>query len=218
MKKEMESGNYEKWCEQWREKFLKMDVEELKARLPELKDEGDYLTIAHFGREFAIGKADGTIKPLKDEEPVSNYEKLDIYTLFGYVSPGAHFQDDWVSFDKLKDMGPFFPAFQKGIIQPFARMFQGHTQKLEAAFRKLNGVKLPWSDVGYELRAFACIPIRFLFWEGDEEFPAQANVLFDASATDFIHGESIVTIASVGLDKIVRAAGVQRDRSAFSVF
>ena len=76
-------------------------------------------------------------------------------------------------------------------------------------------MKLPWSDVGYELRA---IPIRFLFWEGDEEFPAQANVLFDAGATDFIHGESVVTIASVGLDKIVRAAGVRRDRSAFPLF
>ncbi len=25
-----ETNNYEKWCEQWREKFLKMDQEEVK--------------------------------------------------------------------------------------------------------------------------------------------------------------------------------------------
>lgn len=79
-------------------------------------------------------------------------------------------------------------------------------------------MKQPWSDVGYELRAFACIPIRFLFWEGDEEFPAQANVLFDAGATDFIHGESVVPIASVGLDKIVRAAGPERVSRVLNVF
>ena len=36
-----ETNNYEKWCEQWREKFLQMDQEELKKRLPELKEEGD---------------------------------------------------------------------------------------------------------------------------------------------------------------------------------
>lgn len=218
MKKEMESGNYEKWCEQWREKFKKLDIEELKVRLPELKDEGGHLTIEHFGRKFAIQKESGNIEALEDEEAVSCYEKLDIYTLFGYVSSEACFQDDWVSFDKLKDMAPFYPAFQKGIIQPFARMFHGHVKELAGAFQKLNGRKLSWSDVGYELQAFGCIPIRFLFWEGDDEFPAQANVLFDASATDFIHGESIVTIASVGLDKIVRAAGVQPDRSMFPVF
>ena len=66
----------------------------------------------------------------------------------------------------------------------------------------LGGKKLPWSDMGYELSAFECIPVRFLFWEGDEEFPAQGNLLFDAGVTDFIHGESIVTIASVGLSRL----------------
>ena len=41
-----ETNNYEKWCEQWREKFLQMDQEELKKRLPELKEEGNWLTIS----------------------------------------------------------------------------------------------------------------------------------------------------------------------------
>ena len=36
-----ETNNYEKWCEQWREKFLQIDQEELKKRLPELKEEGN---------------------------------------------------------------------------------------------------------------------------------------------------------------------------------
>ena len=70
-------------------------------------------------------------------------------------------------------------------------------------------------DMGYELSAFQCIPVRFLFWEGDEEFPAQGNLLFDAGATDFIHGESIVTIASVGLSRLAAAAGVPMDSAAF---
>ena len=81
-----------------------------------------------------------------------------------------------------------------------------------------NGKKLPWSDAGYELKAFECIPVRFLFWDGDDEFPAQGNVLFDASATDFIHGESVVTIAAIGLDRIAKFAGVPLDRSTFPIF
>ena len=35
-----ETNNYEKWCEQWREKFLKMDQEELKKRLPSGRKKG----------------------------------------------------------------------------------------------------------------------------------------------------------------------------------
>ena len=70
--------------------------------------------------------------------------------------------------------------------------------------------------LGY--KAFECIPVRFLFWEGDEEFPAQGNILFDASATDFIHGESVVTIAVIGLMRLANLAGIAMDRSAFPVF
>ena len=32
-----ETNNYEKWCEQWREKFLKMDQEELKKKAVGIK-------------------------------------------------------------------------------------------------------------------------------------------------------------------------------------
>lgn len=162
--------------------------------------------------------AGGRIIALEDQDPVTCYERLNVYTLFGYVSPLAHYKDEWVRFDRLKDTSPFSKAFQEGVIEPFSRMFSGHAEELSRACERLGGKKLPWSDAGYELNAFACIPVRFLFWEGDDEFPAQGNVLFDASATDFIHGESVVTIAAVGLDRIVKLAGVPMDRSAFPIF
>ena len=212
------TNNYEKWCNQWREKFLKMDLKELQKRLPELKDEGDRLTITHFGRRLGIRKGDGQIMALDDQEPVTCYEQLNVYTLFGYVSPKAYYKDQWVRFDQLKDTAPFSGAFEEGVIKPFLRMFGGRLPEFSRACVQLDGKRLPWSDAGYELKAFACIPVRFLLWEGDEEFPAQGNLLFDASATDFIHGESVVTIAAIGLCRLAGLAGITMDRSAFPVF
>ena len=213
-----ENNNYEKWCEEWRKIFLKLNQEELKKKLPELEEEGDWLLIRHFGRKLGVHKEDGTIEALEDQEPLTCYERLNVYTLFGYVSPLAHYKNEWVKFDKLKDTAPFAGAFRKGIIEPFSRMFVCHTKELAEACEKLGGTRLPWSDTGYELKAFECIPVRFLFWEGDEEFPAQGNILFDASATDFIHGESVVTIAVIGLMRLANLAGIAMDRSAFPVF
>ena len=54
--------------------------------------------------------------------------------------------------------------------EPFSRMFSGHVEELSKTCEKLGGKKLPWSDAGYELKAFECIPVRFLFWDGDDEF------------------------------------------------
>ena len=141
-----------------------------------------------------------------------------VYTLFGYVSPLARCKGEWVRFDQLKDTSPFSKAFQEGIIAPFSRMFSGRAKELSRACEQLGGKRLPWSDAGYELKAFECIPVRFLFWDGDEEFPAQGNVLFDVGATDFIHGESVVTIAGIGLYRIAKLAGVPMDPSAFPIF
>lgn len=155
------TNNYEKWCEQWREKFLKMDQKELKKRLPELKEEGDWLTLCHFGRKLGVHKENGKILAMEDHDPVTCYERLNVYTLFGYVSPLAHYKDDWVRFDRLKDTSPFAKAFQEGVIEPFSRMFSGHVKELSKACEKLDGKKLSWSDAGYELNAFACIPVRF---------------------------------------------------------
>lgn len=85
------------------------------------------------------------------------------------------------------------------------------------AFEKLGGKKIPFSDIGYQIDAFSCIPMRFLFWDEDDEFPAQANILFDKSATDFIHVESTVTIASVGIAMLTEAAGLMPSGSFFQV-
>ena len=56
--------------------------------------------------------------------------------------------------------------------------------------------------------SFACIPMRFLFWDADDEFPAQGNILFDYSVTDYIHVESTVSLAVDGLWRLAREAGL----------
>ena len=56
-----------------------------------------------------------------------------------------------------------------------------------------------------------------LFWDEDEEFEARASMLFDLGSTDFIHEESIVTIASVGVDRLIQVAGLNKASSRFDM-
>ena len=208
-------SNYEKNCQEWQERFRTMDQERLLEIIPGLCREGGDLTLYHFGEKFAVDAATGAIRSLESDAPVSATVRLNIYTLFGYASPLARFQDDWVPFQQLRNTGVFQTAYQKGILAPFVATFSGHTEKLRQALEAMGGRKLPCSDVGYQVEAFACIPLRVLFWEGDDEFPAQANLLFDRSATDFIHSESIVSIAMAGLYRLAKLAGLPLDRRAF---
>lgn len=210
-------SNYELVCQEWSCRFLEMDQELLFKRIPELTSEGEYLTLYHFGVKYGIEKSTGKIREMEGTAEVSPTLRLNIYTLLGYAKEGAALTGDWVPFQELKDARPFGPAFIKGNLLPFARTFSGHTQELISACEALGGLRLPYSDAGYQLKAFECIPVRFLFWDGDEEFPAQANILFDRGVTDFIHVESTVSIATAGLIRLSGLAGLSLDGRSFQM-
>ncbi|MGN0335085.1 MAG: DUF3786 domain-containing protein [Lachnospiraceae bacterium] len=210
------TSNYEQWIIEWKKRFLSLDQQNLLKKIPSLKTEGEFLTLYHFDRKFGVHKTTGEIVSLEDTEPVTQNIKLNIYTFFWYSSPVAFFMDDWVSFASLKSAGVFGPAFQTGIHEVLARTFAGHTSELSAALEAMGGHKLSVGDVGYEISAFHEIPMRIIFWDKDEEFPAQANLLFDRSASQYIHVESIVTIASVFLERLSSLSGLPLQGSSFN--
>lgn len=214
MKKPLVS-NYEKLCSEWALRFLDMDIPLLMNRLTELKLEGDYLTLRHFCRKLGVHLKNGRIFPMEDHYPVTHNEQLNVYTLLWYANPNASLSGEWLPFERLKNASPFGVAFKKGILLPFAETFSGQMDKLIEARDKLNGLPLSISDAGFELKGFECIPMRLYFWDEDDEFPAHANLLFDRSAADFIHVESIVTIAALGVRRIAETAGLTLSSSVF---
>ena len=206
--REEKISNYVKLCMEWADKFMKMDQEELRRRVPELKDENGFLAITHFGRKFGISKKDGSIHSLDGQSEPDTTEQLNIYTLLGYAKEGAFFMEKWVPFAELRNARPFAPAYKIGETDVFSATFSGHAKELRHALLSLRGRELPQGDVGYEIKAFECMPMRFYFWDADEEFEAQGNILFDYSATDFNHIESAVSIADVGIKRLAELAGV----------
>lgn len=204
----MESqSNYEKLCVQWAATIRNADFPRLCRLLPELHRDGSTVTLHHFGRPFSLDCATGSITAL-DGAPATIYERLNIYTLLGYCREGAALAGEWVPFRSVPGAGPFAPAFEKTVLRPFADTFSGHIDRFRQAALALGGASLPHADAAFLIPAFACIPMQFLFWEGDDEFPAQTNILFDRGVTGFIHVESTVTLASVGVERLAAAAGL----------
>ena len=169
----------------------------------------------HFGVPFGVRESDGKIERLDGKTEANATEMLNIYTLFGYVKEQAFFMDKWVPFADLRNARPFAPAYKTGVTDVFAETFSGHAEELRKAFMKLNGTELPQGDVGYQINAFACEPMRFYFWDRDEEFEAQGNILFDYSATDYNHVESAVSTAEMGVRRLAEVAGLPLKGKSF---
>lgn len=121
---------------------------------------------------------------------------------------GAFFMDRWVPFADLRNASLLHQHTRSVRRMCSVQHFPAMRRSCREAFIKLGGKGLPQGDVGYEIKAFQCIPLRFFFWDRDEEFEAEGNILFDYSATDFNHVESAVSIADVGIKRLAEIAGL----------
>lgn len=187
--------HYQLLRQQWRSKIASMDPSSLAKKLPCLTSADDGLHILYWGKDHVISNT-GAVFAVGNPRPISWTDEMNILTHLWYAKENAKLSGQWVPFYDLTGASPYGPAFLRGNLLPLAKSFHGHGAKLRKALQTLDGIDLHMADVGYEISAFPYIPVRILFWDGDEEFPSQVNLLFDRSATEFIHVESIVTIAS----------------------
>lgn len=202
------TGNYAITCEKWRKIFQGMDKEELTDRF-HMDSDREALYITYYNQKYRLDRETGMITLVCDPEHTLPFNTLmSIYNLFYYSKADAKIKGEFVPFRLVKRAAPFEPAFQKTIVKPLAKTFSGRCELLRKACLALGGTPIRQGDVGYVVNAFECIPVTVVFWDGDDEFEAQANILFDADITDFLHEETVCCIASDLVRRLAEEAGL----------
>jgi hypothetical protein len=76
-------------------------------------------------------------------------------------------------------------------------MFGPDVSLLVKAAEKLGGRAIDAGDAGFEFAVFPRVPIQLILWEGDEEFPPEANILFDDVIGELLSPEDIAWLAGM---------------------
>ena len=207
--------NYERLRRFWAGEVAKMDFDALAERFG-LRRDSEALYIVYFAREYRVDAKTGEITAADAPEERLSYDTvMAIWHLFYYAKPYARVRGEFVPFRNVRRLAPFEPNYQQTILKPFAQAFTGKPELLRLACEKLGGRPIRQGEVGYELDAFACMPLCVTFWDADDEFEAQANILFDADITDFLHEETVVLVASDLTAHLFRAAGLNDKAVSF---
>lgn len=202
------TDNYRMTCEIWRRKIQQMDLDEMADRFGLVRD-AQAVYIRYYHRDYRIDRESGMLTLLEKPEEIPSFNTaMSIYNLFYYAKPGAKVSGEFVPFRLVKRASQFEKAFQGMILKPLARTFSGRCEELRNACIALGGTPIRQGDVGYVIKAFDCIPVTIVFWDGDDEFEAQANILFDADITDFLHEETVVCIGSDLVHRLAEEAGI----------
>ena len=112
----------------------------------------------------------------------------------------------WVSYREIPGASFYFGAFVKRAVDPLKKVFGQNISGFSRAAEKLGARIIENGDAGFEFRALPAVPLRLILWEGDDEFPAEANILFDETIGRILSPEDVAWLAGMVVYRLMALA------------
>lgn len=110
----------------------------------------------------------------------------------------------WLGFRELPHGGFYWQAFQGYSGDDLVRSLNGNTALFRRGAERLAGSPVALGDAAYEFRALPNVPLAVVWWEGDEEFPPRAAVLFDAVASHYLPTDGLAILGRMLCRQLIK--------------
>ena len=184
-KEEVPFGYYE-------EKFRALLPENVASRLPDMQWDGKEFYVNLLGRTFAIAHPEYAIRAL-DEGPVPPLPTQTFLLRYLLESKAVKWQGTWKTFREMPWGEMYIKPYTGRVLTRAAFTFGTRVAAFKAAAEKMGAVALPHGDAGYQFDLIGGYRMQILVWEGDEEFPPNAQVIYsDNFETGFAAEDRVV--------------------------
>jgi hypothetical protein len=112
-------------------------------------------------------------------------------------APGAPLAGQWITFREIPSGEFYYSAFVKRAKEPLVKTFGHRPQLLKELGQRRGGLPREEGDVCICFQAFPKIPVCLILWAGDDEFPPDGNVLFDASIAQYLIAEDVAVLSGL---------------------
>lgn len=124
--------------------------------------------------------------------PITNFIHLWVFLSYLLEAKEIPLANRWVSEKELTDGAFFFKGPHQLYVDPILKKF-GHNQEdfLKRGF-ELGGEKISgYGDAALRLPVFPRIPLLYVLWTCDEEFPPNVKILFDPTINSHLNLDTI---------------------------
>ena len=175
----------------YEERFRSLDPVEAAARTG-AKWNGNEFYVSLLGREYAIAHPDYAIRPVDG----GGIPVLPVQTfLLRYLmeSKSVFWAGDWKTFREMPWGEMYIKPYTGRVLTRAAFTFGTRVAAFRAAAEKMGATGVMHGDAGYEFDLIGGYKMRILVWEGDDEFPPNAQVLYsDNFASGFAAEDRVV--------------------------
>jgi hypothetical protein len=153
-------------------------------------DSHPVITLDYLSRTYRISLPEVDISLADSDEEVPLKDKI---LLLHYLTQAKDtpLAEKSIAYKELPEGVGYFRTFHKRAIKPLVDHFGRQPTKLTEVAKELGGYKADYGDVAVTINAFKRVPITLVLWRGDEEFPPDGSILFDATVSDYLTIEDI---------------------------
>jgi hypothetical protein len=162
------------------------------------------ISLDYLNRRYQIRLPEVDISLADSDEEVPLKDRILLLHYF-LQAKGTPLANKTIAYKELPEGIVYFRTFHKRAIKPLVDNFGSNPKKLLEAAKGLGGVRADYGDVAVTINAFKKVPITFVLWKGDEEFPPDGSILFDATVSDYLSIEDINVLSERIAWKLVRA-------------
>ena len=176
-------------------KLASLDPEKIAENSGSFFDPEDgTISLTSLGREISVQFPDGNVRFTENGlQPVWDWRLL----ILNYLGRADNtlLTGELITYREADQGQVFYSAFYKSCILPLVERFaEEEPEKIKKACRSLGAVVEDieeTSDVSAVFHLFPRFPIMVKIWLKDEELPGSANILFDSTASHYLHTEDI---------------------------
>lgn len=184
-------NNYQIAAAQAQKQFPRYDREAVCRKFHFLRD-SQYYYPRLMDMSYRISWEDGKIERKTENSWVKTDSYEEIMTLLDLILGSREDRHLSGAFRSTQSFGNHYHDSLLGQgSDPLAEEFDAHPQKLQQQCRELGGIPFSQGDMAWELPFFEGLPVRMVFWHGDEEFPPRLIFYWDENALMYLKYETM---------------------------
>ena len=179
----------------YEEQFRALEPAAAVSRLG-VKWDGQEFYVNLLGREYAISHPSYGIRAMDGGKlpPLPTQTFLLRYLL---EAKNVAWQGQWKTFREMPWGELYIKPYTGRVLTRAAYTFSFKLAAFAAACEKMGAVKLPHGDAGYQFELVPGYHVQILVWQGDDEFPPNAQVIYSDNFAEGFGAEDRVVAGDI---------------------
>lgn len=140
--------------------------------------------ISVWGEDYGIYPRESQIIRLQENNPDVGH-LLGLFIIYYLLrAKDMSISKEWISEKDIPGGPTFFRGPHKIPTQIIEERYENNVEEFKEVCEQLDGIPLDMADAAYAFEITPRIPVAVQFWDKDDEFSAEAKILFDRTIAE----------------------------------